>query len=91
MNIRVLQQFLSLAEQLHFGRASIASNISVSALSRNIRQLEQETGAELFHRDNRSVSLTPNGLQFQQYAKEATRQWRQVCLDMSKTNDAAAR
>ena len=87
MNIRVLHQFLSLAEQLHFGRASIANNISISALSRNIRQLEQETGAELFYRDNRSVSLTPNGLKFQQYAREATRQWRQVCLDLSKTED----
>jgi len=87
MNIRVLHQFLTLAEHLHFGRASIASNISISALSRNIRQLEQETGAELFHRDNRSVSLTPNGLIFQQYAKAATRQWRQVCLDLSKTDD----
>ncbi len=55
MNIRVLHQFLTLAEHLHFGRASIASNISISALSRNIRQLEQETGAELFHRDNRDA------------------------------------
>jgi len=87
MNIRGLHQFLTLAEHLHFGRASIASSISISALSRNIRQLEQETGAELFHRDNRPVSLTPNGLLFQQYAKEATRQWRQVCLDMNKTDD----
>lgn len=87
MNSRALGQFLTLAEHLHFGRASIACNISISALSRNIRQLEQEAGAELFTRDNRSVSLTPKGQKFQQYAKEAVRQWRQICNELAETTD----
>ena len=79
MNIRALGHFLALAEHLHFGRASIACDISISALSRNIRQLEEETGATLFNRDNRAVSLTAKGQRFQQYAKDATRQWQLVC------------
>lgn len=87
MNIRVLTQFLALADQLHFGRASVSSNTSISALSRNIRKLEEETGADLFLRDNRSVSLTPNGVKFQQYAREATRQWREICVDMTQSQD----
>ena len=84
MNIRALGHFLALAEHLHFGRASIACDISISALSRNIRQLEEETGATLFNRDNRAVSLTAKGLRFQQYAKDATRQWRLVCNELTE-------
>lgn len=75
MNTRVLQQFLALTDQLHFGRASNVCHISISALSRNIRALEQEMGVTLFNRDNRSVSLTSEGLKFQQYAKESIAQW----------------
>ena len=88
MNIRALRQFLSLAEHLHFGQASIACNISISALSRNIRQLEEETGAVLFNRDNRSVSLTAKGVKFQHYAKEATRQWHLICHELADGGEA---
>ena len=84
MNIRALGHFLALAEHLHFGRASIACDISISALSRNIRQLEEETGATLFNRDNRAVSLTAKGQRFQQYAKDATRQWQLVCNELTE-------
>lgn len=87
MNIKALNHFLALAEHLHFGRASIACNISISALSRHIRQLEEETGVVLFNRDNRSVSLTPKGQQFQQYAKDATRHWRLICNDLTGSDD----
>ncbi len=87
MNIRSLNHFLALAEHLHFGQASIASNISVSALSRNIRHLEEETGVTLFIRDNRSVRLTAKGQQFLQYAKEATRQWRVICNELAGSSD----
>ena len=64
--------------------ASIACDISISALSRNIRQLEEETGATLFNRDNRAVSLTAKGQRFQQYAKDATRQWQLVCNELTE-------
>ncbi len=83
MNIRSLENFLALAELLHFGRASAASNISLSALSRNIRQLEEEVGAKLFDRDNRVVTLTRAGAKFQHYAKNATRQWRLICNELN--------
>ena len=84
MNTKALGHFLALAQHLHFGRASIACDISISALSRSIRQLEEETGATLFNRDNRSVSLTAKGERFQQYAKEALRQWRLVRNELSE-------
>ena len=75
MNIKNFSHFLALAEALHFGRASERCNISISALSRNIRQLEEALGVQLFHRDNRKVALTTEGVKFQQYARESTAQW----------------
>ena len=83
MNTRALKHFLALADSLHFGRASDACNISISALSRNIRQLEDELGVQLFNRDNRSVILTSEGQTFQRYAKEATAQWDLVCNELA--------
>ena len=75
MDIKQLRQFLHLADTLHFGRASEASHISPSALSRSIKQLEEEVGTALFERDNRTVSLTPEGDIFLDYAREALSQW----------------
>lgn len=81
-NIKSLTHFLALAEHLHFGHASVACNISISALSRSIRQLETEVGVRLFDRDNRAVLLTAKGQRFLHYAKNATRQWRSICNDL---------
>lgn len=84
MNIRALKHFLSLAESLHFGRASEECHISVSALSRNIRQLEDEVGAVLFYRDNRTVTLTQEGLRFVEYARETMTQWNLIRHELTE-------
>ena len=73
MDIKQLKQFVHLAETLHFGRASEASYISPSALSRSIKQLEEEVGTDLFERDNRSVALTAEGKIFLDYARDSPR------------------
>ena len=86
MNIRNLTHFLALADSLHFGRASESCNISISALSRNIRQLEEELGTQLFNRDNRTVALTHEGKKFQEYAREATSQWQLIRHELTDTN-----
>ncbi|AMO54811.1 transcriptional regulator [Endozoicomonas montiporae] len=75
MDTRLLKHFLSLADSLHFGRASAACHISPSTLSRSIQQLEESLGVLLFERDNRSVQLTREGLLFQEYARDAQQQW----------------
>ena len=71
MDIRELEIFLITAEQLHFGRASQASNLSPSALTRTIQRLEEQLGQTLFVRDNRTVQLSPAGEQFRIYARQA--------------------
>lgn len=75
MDIIKLKIFSTLAQQLHFGRAAELCNLSPSALSRNIKQLEDYLGIQLFDRDNRSVVLTQDGEQFLNFAREILQQW----------------
>ena len=83
MNLRTLEQFLALAEHLHFGRAAEAANLSVSALSRNVRQLEGALGARLFERDNRSVALTSAGERLRPWARETVGGWTALRRELS--------
>ncbi|MGS2742253.1 HTH-type transcriptional activator IlvY [Halomonas sp. LS-001] len=75
MDFRLLKHVVTLAETLHFGRASELCHISPSTLSRSIQQVEAELGTQLFERDNRHVTLTAQGLAFQHYAKETLEEW----------------
>ena len=64
MNTRHLRFFCVLAAELHFTRAAVLLNISQSALSHQIKQLEDELGTQLMERTNRRVRLTPAGEMF---------------------------
>lgn len=75
MDITKLKNFCTLAQQLHFGRAAELCHISPSALSRNIKQLEEDLGIQLLERDNRSVDLTQDGEKFLGFAREILQQW----------------
>jgi DNA-binding transcriptional LysR family regulator len=61
MELRQLRYFVSLAEELHFGKAAAREHIVQSALSQQIRRLEREIGVQLVERDTHHVRLTPAG------------------------------
>lgn len=75
MDTRELEIFLTLADLLHFGRASQACNLSASALTRTIQRLEEQVEQPLFLRDNRTVSLSAAGKQFRIYARQTLQEW----------------
>ncbi|MGW0757636.1 LysR family transcriptional regulator [Streptomyces sp. NPDC002814] len=66
---RLLRAFLTVAEELHFTRAAARLYVAQQALSRDVRRLERELGAELFVRTTRQVTLTADGERLVPYAR----------------------
>ncbi|MEU2558676.1 LysR family transcriptional regulator [Streptomyces longispororuber] len=64
VEIRELECFLALAEELHFGRAGERLYVSQSRVSQLLAALEQRIGARLVERTSRRVRLTPLGERF---------------------------
>lgn len=64
LEMRELETFLVLAEELHFGRAGERLYVSQSRVSQLLRTLESRIGAPLFERTSRRVRLTPLGESF---------------------------
>lgn len=61
MELRQLRSLLAIAEQLHFGRAARVVHLSQPALSKQIRQLEEEIGGALLLRGRHGAKFTALG------------------------------
>lgn len=70
MNTGQLESFIQVAENLNFARAAEFLNVTTSAVSRQIRSLEEELDTKLLRRTTKSVQLTPAGIIFYNDAKE---------------------
>jgi len=74
INYRLLHNFLQVAQAPSFRDASGKIHRSTSVVSTQVKQLEQQIGARLFHRTTRSVVLTPEGELLRQAVRNGFRE-----------------
>jgi DNA-binding transcriptional LysR family regulator len=74
VELRELRVFLTLADELHFGRTAERLHLTPSRVSQSLRELEQKLGGQLVHRTTRRVALTPLGERFRDEAGAAYEQ-----------------
>ena len=81
MQIRQLEYFIAVSEHLNFTKTAKQFYISQTAVTLQIKALEEELGVKLFDRTNRKVALTPAGRTFLEDARAI----------IKRTNDAVDR
>ncbi|MET4163512.1 DNA-binding transcriptional LysR family regulator [Marinobacterium sp. MBR-111] len=69
MDLRKLKYFVTVAEEGHISRAATVLNISQPPLTRQIQQLEEELGVQLFTRTAKGMEITHAGALFLQEAR----------------------
>lgn len=70
MDLRVLEYFLTVAEEGNISHAAGLLHVSQPTVSRQLMDLEEELGKKLFLRTNKNVTLTRDGLLFRQTARD---------------------
>lgn len=70
MELRVIKYFLAVAREENITKAAETLHLTQPTLSRQLRELEEELGAELFIRGKRRTTLTEAGILFKVRAEE---------------------
>ncbi|MBC9714557.1 LysR family transcriptional regulator [Streptomyces sp. TRM66268-LWL] len=88
---RDLRYFVAVADELHFTRAAELLYVSQPALSKQIRALERQLGAELLERDRHGVRLTPVGAELLPHARRVLAAWEaaEAAVEVAKRRSRA--
>ena len=90
MELRQLRHLVAVAEYKSFSEAAARVYLSQPALTRSIQQLEKHVGMPLLTRSTRSVSLTPAGERFYQYAALIVKECTDAKSDVADIQTGAA-
>lgn len=82
MELRHLRSFLVVADRLSFSQAALILHITQPALSRQIRDLEEELGCRLFERRPQGITLTPDGEALRSRAERLVQDANQLTQEM---------
>jgi DNA-binding transcriptional LysR family regulator len=85
VELRHLRYFVAVADNGGFGRAAQLLHVAQSAISEQVRDLEEELGAPLFDRNNRNVRLTPEGEVFLADARAILAQVEKATANIKKS------
>src|SRR5215510_9218135 len=85
MDFRQLEMFRTVAEENTFSRAAERLRVSQSAISRQVKLLEEELGGRLLHRGARRVALTPAGELLLRTAHRVSRELEEATSQISDT------
>jgi DNA-binding transcriptional LysR family regulator len=80
--------FVLLAEELSFTRAAERGDVTQSAISMRIRDMEQQLGIKLFHRSTRAVTLTEEGAELFEQARRVlaeTDRFQAICAQLRES------
>lgn len=90
MEFRVLQYFLAVAREQSISGAAEALHLSQPTLSRQLKDLEEELGKQLFIRGNRKITLTEEGILLRKRAEEITELMQKTESEISQSDDNVA-
>jgi DNA-binding transcriptional LysR family regulator len=85
LELRDIEIFLTLAEELHFGRTAEHLHITTARVSQSIKAQERRIGGPLFERTTRTVRLTPLGRQLQHDLSDAHRRITEAVQHATRT------
>lgn len=88
MEFRVLQYFLAVTREQSISGAAEALHLSQPTLSRQLKDMEEELGKQLFIRSNRKITLTEEGMILRKRAEEITELVRKTREEISLSDEA---
>lgn len=89
MNLKQLTYFVAVAEELHFGRAAERLGMAQPPLSRQIKQIEEELGAQLFNRGRNAITMTQAGERLYERGTNILRQMEDTKLEVRRIGQGA--
>lgn len=90
MEVRVLEYFLAVAREQSITRAAEYLHLTQPTLSRQLKDLEDELGKQLFTRGSRKIVLTDDGLLLRKRAEEIVTLVRKTVDEVSQSDDEIA-